>query len=95
MIGIRPLKMEHSVSETSTCKIQTQGNYPEESIQHSEQGECLKSRTLYSYHNCIKVALPEDEPSGSNHVEDLKNLLKNVKNKNTNLGNCVSLVYIG
>jgi len=31
-------------SETSAYKIQTPGNYPEESIQHSEQGECLKSR---------------------------------------------------
>ena len=29
--------------ETSAYKIQTPGNYPEESIQHSEQGECLKS----------------------------------------------------
>jgi hypothetical protein len=26
-------------SETSAYKIQTSGNYPEESIQHSEQGE--------------------------------------------------------
>jgi hypothetical protein len=31
-------------SETSAYKIQTPGNYPEESIQHSEQGESLKSR---------------------------------------------------
>jgi hypothetical protein len=31
-------------SETSACKIQTLWNYPEESIQHSEQGESLKSR---------------------------------------------------
>jgi hypothetical protein len=29
-----------------TYKIQTPGNYPEESIQHSEQGECLKSGML-------------------------------------------------
>jgi len=28
----------------SAYKIQTQGNYPEESIQHSEHGESLKSR---------------------------------------------------
>jgi len=28
-------------------KIQTPGNYPEESIQHSEHGESLKSRTLW------------------------------------------------
>ena len=31
-------------SETSVYIIQTPGNYPEESIQHSEQGENLKSR---------------------------------------------------
>ena len=30
-------------SETSACKIQTPRNYPEESIQHSEQGESLES----------------------------------------------------
>jgi len=30
-------------SETSAYKIQTPGNYPEESIQHSEHGECLNS----------------------------------------------------
>ena len=33
-------------SETSAYKIQTPGNYPEESTQHSEQGESLKSRRL-------------------------------------------------
>jgi hypothetical protein len=33
-------------SETSACKIQTPENYPEESIQHSEHGESLKSRIL-------------------------------------------------
>jgi len=39
------MKMERTVcSETSAYKIQTPGNYPEESIQHSEHGESLKSR---------------------------------------------------
>jgi len=38
-----PMKMEQC-SETSAYKIQTSGNYPEEIIQHSEQGESLKSR---------------------------------------------------
>ena len=33
-------------SETSAYKIQTSGNYPEESIRHSEHGESLKSRML-------------------------------------------------
>jgi hypothetical protein len=31
-------------SETSAYKIQTPGNYPEESIEHSEHGESSKSR---------------------------------------------------
>ena len=33
-------------SETSAYKIQTPGNYPEESIQYSEHGLSLKSRML-------------------------------------------------
>jgi len=36
-------------SETSACKIQRPGHYPEESIQHTEHDESLKSRnTLLS-----------------------------------------------
>jgi len=39
------MKMELTeYSETSAYKIQTPGNYPEESIQHSDHGESLKSR---------------------------------------------------
>jgi len=42
------MKMEHTqCSKTLAYKIQTQGNYPEESRQHSEHGESLKSRTNY------------------------------------------------
>jgi hypothetical protein len=44
-----PMKMEQTeCSETSAYKIQTQGNYPEESIQHLEHGENLKSRCYFS-----------------------------------------------
>jgi len=32
-------------SETSAYKFQMPGNYPKESIQHTEHGESLKSRT--------------------------------------------------
>ena len=32
--------------ETSAYKLHTPGNYPEENIQHSEQGESLKSSVL-------------------------------------------------
>ena len=42
-----PMKMEQTeCSETSAYKIQTRGNYPEESVQHSEHREILKSRKL-------------------------------------------------
>jgi hypothetical protein len=45
------MKVEQTeCSETSVCKIHTSGNYPEESIQHSEHGESLKSRILYEFH---------------------------------------------
>jgi len=36
-------------SETLVYKIQTSGNYPEENIQHSEQGESLKSRKKFFF----------------------------------------------
>jgi len=40
-----PMKMEETVCfETSAYKIQTPGNYTNESIQHSEHGESVKSR---------------------------------------------------
>jgi hypothetical protein len=43
-------KMEQTkCSETSAYKIQTPGNYPEESIQHTEHGESLKLRIFYLY----------------------------------------------
>ena len=39
-----PMNMEQTeCSETSAYKIQTPGNYPEEKIRHSEEGESLKS----------------------------------------------------
>ena len=39
------MKMEQTeCSETSTYKIQTPGNYPEESIKYSEHGESLRWR---------------------------------------------------
>jgi hypothetical protein len=42
-----PMKMEQTeCSEMSGYKIQTPGNYLEESIQHSEHGESLKSRSF-------------------------------------------------
>jgi len=42
------MKMEQTdCSETSGYKIQTPGNYPEESTQHSEHGESFKSRITY------------------------------------------------
>jgi len=45
------MKMEQTeCSETSAYKIQTSGNYPEKNIQHTEQGESLKSSSVF-YHD--------------------------------------------
>jgi len=53
-------------SETSAYKIQTPGNYPEESIQHTEHGESMKSRrpgfapiriNACSFEKCNKIHL--------------------------------------
>ena len=44
------MKMEQTqCSETSAYKIQMPGNYPEESIQHSEHSENLISRIDVNY----------------------------------------------
>jgi len=43
-----PMKMEQmECSKMSAYKIQTSGYYPEESIQHSEHDESLKSRIVH------------------------------------------------
>ena len=48
---LSPMKMEQTeCSETSAYKIHTPGNYPEDSIQHSEHGESLKSRISPIFH---------------------------------------------
>jgi hypothetical protein len=49
-----PMKIAQAeCSKTSAYKIQTPGNYPEESIQHSKHGERLKSRKLNNLiHHC-------------------------------------------
>jgi len=44
---------ETECPENLAYKIQTPGNYPEESIKHSEHGKSLKSRMLNSY--CIST----------------------------------------
>jgi len=55
------MKMEQC-SETSAYKIQTPGNYPEESIKHSEHGESLKS-IKRSYKFRFKQVIFEEKSS--------------------------------
>jgi hypothetical protein len=44
------MKMEQiECSETSAYKIQAPGNHPEENIQHTEQGESLKSKIKINF----------------------------------------------
>jgi hypothetical protein len=52
-----PIKIEQTeCSKTSAYKIQTLGNYAEESIQHSEHSENFKSRT-YKFFDLLLVSL--------------------------------------
>ena len=44
-------------SETSACKIQTPGNYPKESIQHTEHDESLKLKVSVLYKPPVRTAL--------------------------------------
>jgi predicted solute-binding protein len=73
------MKMEQSeCSETSAYKIQTPGNYPEESIQHSEHGESLKSRIVSNYFDRLRHEINLTEttdsslqiPSDSAHLRE-------------------------
>jgi hypothetical protein len=51
-----PMKMEQTeCSETLTYKIQTTRNYPEESIQHSEHGESLRSCFVLSCGRSVHI----------------------------------------
>jgi len=55
-----PTKMEQTeCSEMSAYKIQTPGNYPEVNIQHSEQGESLKSGNVRNFH----IFWPQKSPN--------------------------------
>jgi t-SNARE complex subunit (syntaxin) len=50
------MKMEQTeCSETLAYKIQTPGNYPEENIQHTENGENLKSRSCKFLKFCCLI----------------------------------------
>jgi len=52
-----PLKMEQTgCSETFAYKIQTPGNYPEESTRHSEHGESLQSRIVIKVFSVLSVS---------------------------------------
>jgi hypothetical protein len=44
------MKMEQiEISERSVYEIQTPGKYPEENIQHTEQGKSLKSSKTFFF----------------------------------------------
>jgi len=52
------MEMEQAeCSETSSYKIQTPGNYPEESIRHTEHDESLKSRNLPLFDHPSKTGI--------------------------------------
>jgi len=55
-------------SETLTHKIQTPGNCPEESVQHSEQGESLKSRKMHTFQINVLIQLLMPSTCLEHHV---------------------------
>ena len=67
------MKMEQTeCSETSAYKIQTPGNYPEESIQHSEHGESLKSSIFITILYFLKKNLQLPTSTSGEEVLELK-----------------------
>jgi hypothetical protein len=55
-----PMKMEQTERfETSAFKIQTPGNYPKEIVQHSKDGESLKSRNQLMLYREIMALFSE------------------------------------
>jgi hypothetical protein len=65
-------------SETSAYKIQTPGNYPEESIQDSEQGESLQSRVYYLQNDRTFISVQFSADSALS-VTSLMNCILNVQ----------------
>jgi hypothetical protein len=62
LLHLRAYEDGTECSETSTYKIQTPGNYPEELIQHSEHGESLKSRICNMFkHNWNNIPTLNNE----------------------------------
>jgi hypothetical protein len=57
-------------SETSAYKIQTPGNYPEESTQHSEHGESLKSRIHVKNLNFAELSVNISSRTGGDSYFD-------------------------
>ena len=51
------MKEQTECSETLAYKIQTPGNYPEESTQHSEHGISLKSSTFMKHKKYYSIII--------------------------------------
>ena len=69
-------------SETSAYTIQTPGNYPEESIKHSEHSESLKSRINILYTKRINSYLAENSVCFHQKDQPMTVVLYRKKNNN-------------
>jgi hypothetical protein len=68
--------------ETSAFKLQTPGNYPEESIQHLEHGESLETRTADLLHQMNHKRSPctvESLPGGKKYLKSMECCVWNIK----------------
>jgi hypothetical protein len=79
----------YRVFETSAYKIQTPGNYPEESIKHSEHGESLKSRKFHENLTSVNRVFPFGWMDGQTDMTMLTAAFRNFANAPKNSGPCV------
>ena len=98
-VGVRLLAFEDEeteCSETSAYKIQTPGNYPEESMQHTEHGESLKSSTSlftpfwplpvahdfsHKTSNCLCISQHQETERGL-QVSDINSIVRVIECRN-------------
>ena len=78
---IIPYNTLHYTVQHTTLYRTTHYTIPYNTLHYTIQHTTLYHTTHYTttYHNCIHSRLPEDEPLGSKHVEDITNLNINLE----------------
>jgi hypothetical protein len=85
-----PMKMEETECSETTYKIQTPGNYPKESIQHSQYGESLISRIQKCIFDLLATRFAHYGHHQANIVLKFKNCLLHTVRK---MLSCMGFIY--